>query len=336
MNETEPQLFRMVTPKERALYYKKEWSLDQVPMFILKDLSRREWAFDHDGNGPSDRKNYYTDPRDLKDFIKTTAPFAVYTSTAFYKNPAKMDGWQGAELVFDIDAKDLPLKTCGHPQGVICPICLEDGKEVARNLLLILKEDLGFKRPFIIYSGRGYHIRVMDPEIFELDSKGREELLNYILGNVKDLDGPIPLPTWRVLLTWLTYYLLRASKEELQVAGVKRGFDKLRREAVQITAELYRGERPKGLKEETIRALLQDSIKRSQGLLDRKVTVDVKRLIRLPSSLHSKAGLRATYIGHTKDSLKKFNPLVHAVPKFRKEEVTTAYERWLEGRKGVG
>lgn len=334
MTETEPQLFRVMTIEDRVRYYREEWSLDQVPKFILRDLSRREWAFDHDGNGPSDRKNHYTDSRDLEDFIKTSAPFAVYTSTAFYDDPSRLAGWQGAELVFDIDAKDLPLKTCGHPPGVVCPICLKDGKEVARNLLLILKEDLGFKRTFVIYSGRGYHIRVVDPWVFELDSKGREELVNYILGNVSDLDGPIPLPTWRVLLTWLTYYLLRASKEDLQIAGVKRGFDKLRREAVQITAELYRGERPKGLKEETIRGLLQGSIQLSQKLLDRKVTVDVKRLIRLPSSLHSKVGLRATYIGYTEDSLKKFNPLVHAVPKFRKEEVTAAYEKWLEANGG--
>lgn len=46
--------------------------------------------------------------------------------------------------------------------------------------------------------------------------------------------------------------------------------------------------------------------------VDRPVTPDVKRLIRLPGSLHGKTGLRVTPI--TRDQLTDYNPLMHAVP----------------------
>ncbi|MDK2853797.1 MAG: primase small subunit, partial [Thermococcaceae archaeon] len=97
-----------------------------------------------------------------------------------YSDPKNMDGWLGAELVFDIDAKDLPLKRCNHEAGTVCPVCLEDAKELARDTLIILREDFGVENIHVVYSGRGYHIRVLDDWALELDSKARERILSYI------------------------------------------------------------------------------------------------------------------------------------------------------------
>ena len=48
------------------------------------------------------------------------------------------------------------------------------------------------------------------------------------------------------------------------------------------------------------------------GETDEPVTSDIKRLIRLPSSLHGKTGLRVTAM--TRDELDEFDPLRDAVP----------------------
>ena len=50
-------------------------------------------------------------------------------------------------------------------------------------------------------------------------------------------------------------------------------------------------------------------------LVDAKVTVDLKRILRLPSSLHSKVSMICTYV----EDLESFDPLEDAVPDFVKE-----------------
>jgi DNA primase small subunit len=49
------------------------------------------------------------------------------------------------------------------------------------------------------------------------------------------------------------------------------------------------------------------------GEVDEPVTADIKRLIRLPGSVHGKSGLRVTPL--SRDALTDFDPLRDAVPK---------------------
>ena len=58
-------------------------------------------------------------------------------------------------------------------------------------------------------------------------------------------------------------------------------------------------------------ALRKTAVSLSAGETDEPVTCDVKRLIRLPSSLHGKTGLKVVKI--TVDDLKEFDPLRDAV-----------------------
>lgn len=48
-------MFSKATLKERRQYYREEWSTKDMPDFILKDLKKREFGFDHNGKGPNDR-----------------------------------------------------------------------------------------------------------------------------------------------------------------------------------------------------------------------------------------------------------------------------------------
>ncbi|WP_148883009.1 DNA primase catalytic subunit PriS [Thermococcus aciditolerans] len=349
------ELLREMTKEERALYYKREWSAKRLPDFIVRTLENREFGFDHTGEGPSDRKNVFLDVRDLEDYVKTTAPYAVYSSVALYEEPKDMEGWLGAELVFDIDAKDLPLRRCSHihEHGRVCPICLEDAKELARDTLVVLKEDFGFEDVHVVYSGRGYHIRILDDWALSLDGKAREKVLTYIsaaeeLDYKKDIESNMIMLSsgyYRVFRLRFGYFLRRINKNHLenfglspkQIQDILENIEKIYNEFVlnakspnvAFPNSLKRPPR-KGERRSGFMILLNASSTFSKAYFDGRVTVDVKRILRLPSSLHSKVGLVTTYIGSDERKLERFNPFEDAVPRFRKEEVREAYEEWLE------
>ncbi|GAB6101116.1 DNA primase catalytic subunit PriS [Thermococcus atlanticus] len=338
------ELFREVTKKERLLYYRREWSPKQMPDFLVETIENREFGFDHTGDGPSDRKNVFQDVRDLEDYVKATAPYAMFSSVALYEEPREMAGWLGAELVFDIDAKDLPLRRCQslHPSGQVCPICLEDAKELARDTLIVLKEDFGFQNVHAVYSGRGYHIRVLDEWALRLDGKAREKILAYISSaeeiTFEDIQGrKIMLSSgyFRVFRLRFGYFVRRISENHLLNIGLNKAQV---RKILGNREQIYDGfvrkalltSFPRGIGYRTLLKLFALSSTFSKAYFDGRVTVDVKRILRVPSSLHSKAGFVTTYIGTSERDLEKFNPLRDAVPKFRKREVEEAYKIWRE------
>ena len=61
-----------------------------------------------------------------------------------------------------------------------------------------------------------------------------------------------------------------------------------------------------------VKIMKEDVAYRLSGEVDEPVTADIKRLIRLPGSVHGKSGLRVTPI--TRSQLTDFDPLQMAVP----------------------
>jgi len=342
------ELFREATPSERKKYYTKEWSIRKLPDFLLEKLDHREFGFDHTGEGPSDRKNVFSDPRDLEDYVRATAPYAMYSSVALYGNPAEMADWKGAELVFDLDAKDLPLRRCQdlHEHGKVCPICLEDAKELARDTLIVLKEDFGLEDVHVIYSGRGYHIRVLDDWAMTLDGKARERILTYVSAaeevtyeDIRSRRIMLSSGYFRVFRLRFGYFLRRINRNHLENIGLNKSRAK---KLVEDREEIYEkfvrkgllAAFPEGIGYKSLIRLFALSSTFSKAYFDGRVTVDVKRILRVPSSLHSKVSFVTTYIGKDERELEKFNPFKSAVPEFRREEVKEAYEEWLEEHEG--
>jgi len=336
------ELFREARPEERKRYYTKEWSAKKIPDFLVRSLKNREFGFDHTGEGPSDRKNAFFDIRDLEDYVKATAPYAIYSSVALYEEPREMKGWLGAELVFDIDAKDLPLRRCTHEHGKVCPICLDDAKELARDTLTVLREDFGFEDVHIIYSGRGYHIRVLDEWALELDSKARERILAYIssaeevtFDDIQSRKIMLSSGYFNVFRLRFGYFIMRVNENHLLNIGLDKRRAKLILEGRERIYEDFVRKGlltafPQGIGYKSIAKLFALSSTFSKAYFDGRVTVDVKRILRVPSSLHSKVSLVATYIGARERDLDRFNPFEDAVPEFRKKEVREAYKEWKE------
>src|SRR2546428_5334381 len=96
-------------------------------------------------------------------------------------------GWLGADLVFDLDADHI-LRV----KGMAYEVMLEEVKsEVAKIVDQYLLTDFGFDddASLITFSGgRGYHIHVRDPRVWELHSHERREIVDYITGTELDAE----------------------------------------------------------------------------------------------------------------------------------------------------
>lgn len=117
------------------------------------------------------------------EYLRGMAPAHVYHSAAYYQNPGagtmKEKGWQGADLIFDLDADHLPQKARSYAE------MLANVKAELTKLLDFLLQDFGFSENSmnIVFSGgRGYHIHVRDPKVLALESAERREIVDYISG----------------------------------------------------------------------------------------------------------------------------------------------------------
>ena len=82
----------------------------------------------------------------------------------------------------------------------------------------------------------------------------------------------------------------------------------------------------KGTQDMLIKIMKEDVAYRLSGEVDEPVTADIKRLIRLPGSLHGKTGLKVMPI--TRDELNGFDPLLDALPEsYTSDPITVNVKR---------
>jgi len=332
---------RPATLEERRIYYAEEWRPEDVPDFLVESIAYREFGFDHDGSGPRDRYNSFPTLHSLGSYLRERAPYSAYSSVSYYERPERREGYMKAELVFDIDAKDLPstLKKCCRP-GEVCERCLDTAKRYVLSLKDVFEEDFDIRKLYFIYSGRGYHLRILDPDVMEFSDVERGYILDYLSGS-QELGGSVKVDRWlaprgytRVFKDRLLTILEAAREEDLRmIEGVgpetaKRIIEA--KERIMEDVRMWRNmevevDRKTGaVTKRRFRALaeiLGDRrydrftefvLKQNASMLDAKVTVDVKRILRLPSSLHSKVSLKCMLVSNVED----FEPLSDAVPRF--------------------
>ncbi len=218
---------------------------------------------------------------DFRSYILSRIPAHIYYSSAYYEYPNKemeKKGWIKADLIFDIDADHLPVKTSFEK-------LLEIARREVKKLLTILKRDFGISEEFIrvYFSGsRGYHIHVMSEEYSYLSSAERREIIDYItVNNPKVFNGD-------------TFYNSNIASRVAKY--VKR---KLNLNSDKI---------PKKHRRE-VEEIVDRALQKMRVHIDSPVTADVKRLIRLPNSLHGKTGLKVTEV----EDLDSFNPFKDSI-----------------------
>jgi DNA primase small subunit len=207
--------------------YEKFCAFYKKPSYVFPSpvgFSEREFAFLLFKERVMVRHKGFASPTALGFFIRDRIPSDVYHSCAYYENPeAEMEkkGWQGADLVFDIDADHIPTScnkihdewTCSSPECGItggfsgkgitpdacpicggvkfetktwaCDLCIDSTRQETRKLLDMLMNDFGFSENEIhtYFSGhRGYHIHVENEAVRSLDTMARKEIVDYVSG----------------------------------------------------------------------------------------------------------------------------------------------------------
>lgn len=300
-----------------------------LPDFIKNDLNKREFGFDHLGKGPNDRYRVFKTTDMLKRFMRYRSPFAAYCSVAFYNKPRNRGEWLKSELIFDVDAKDIPIRSCGCES--VCEICLDEARQIVASLVDTLKQDLGLKDIHVIYSGRGYHIRVLDESVMELDSEGRSQVLKYVVGaeppkskyvmESEPGQKPYPLEHFSIPLGYPAVFTSRIKYAILHLNGTEKIEDinpKLMKDVIKYRSMVENDEWGLFKKEigpKRYRNLVEGMAKLNMGLVDAKVSIDLKRILRMPTSLHSKVSMRCMEV----KNIETFEPLKEAVPKFVSE-----------------
>ncbi|NIP37162.1 MAG: DNA primase catalytic subunit PriS, partial [Thermoplasmata archaeon] len=120
-----------------------------------------------------------------QDYLKRDVPRHAYYSTAYYEDPGARTmnekGWQGATLVFDLDADHLEGAHEMEYGQMLEAVKVEFVKLVDRWLIGKLgfdERDVG-----IAFSGgRGYHAHIEDPRVLELNAFERREIVDLVTG----------------------------------------------------------------------------------------------------------------------------------------------------------
>jgi len=321
------------------------------------DPDAREWGHIPWTRGESTtmiRHQSIYDLGDVSDFLAREAPRHVYFSAARYDDPGadSMDekGWQGADLVFDLDADHLPSV---DPEDATYAEMLAACKDALQRLLDLLETDFGFEDVTVVFSGgRGYHVHVRDDGLADLDSEARREIVDYVRAVDLDVEGlvrtrAVGSTTRRELRTgggWgrRTHRRLEAFVDELRdldeaaarerliaFDGIGEGRADTLLDAFVDSEAVARGNVEAGGPGARllVEALAHETVAHETAPIDEPVTTDTHRLIRLPGSLHGGTALRVVPI--ELDDLADFDPLVDAVP-----EAFTGHEIAVHGDGG--
>jgi DNA primase small subunit len=242
----------------------------------------------------------------------------------------KMDDkqWLGADLIFDLDGDHLPGVTDRDFPGMIEVI-----QEQAWSLWNdFLEPDFGFKEEHlqVTFSGhRGFHLHYRDPSYFHLGSESRREIVSHIRGEGVEVSDLLERSRKPNATGWAKRVGLGIVSVVEKLDAIHEGDTKLLKTSTAELKEMMEREGLKGLKGkssvEKLAELMQEPSRRGRvldgrvaalnnhallfqnliradtsvvlgnaGETDEVVTIDTRRQIRWPGSLHGKSGMRVT------------------------------------------
>ena len=292
----------------REFYFK---GADKIE--IPEQVGSREFGYIPFGGGMVRHLSFGSRGEALAEILKQS-PSSVYCSNARYEfptRPIEEKGWLGAELIFDIDATDIPTPCkrghdlwycercrasgklprparctkCGGPSVEYhgtCETCLDAAREHARRVVAFLTGDFGVAPGAIreYFSGnRGYHLHVYDGRFDLLDQQARAEIADYMRGSSLPLSQTIASS------------LRRRPPSGPQGAGWTRKITGY----VDEWRQSYGG---------TLQKLVSEAISSQRALVDSSVTTDIHRVFRLAGTLHGDTGMAKTRV----ESLDRFDP----------------------------
>lgn len=302
-------------------------------------MEQREFGYMQFGQPGMVRHLSFKSMKELTATIMKEVPSDIYCSNAYYRFPTYLmqeKQWLGADLIFDIDGKDLHLPcvpshtypicvSCGHAsspdekKGYSCPACngkkaenvsipcgkcIDGSKKEVKRLAEFLTVDLGMQRSniHVYFSGNnGFHVHVSDDAYVPLDPQARSDLVGYISGA-----GLMAESVGVRKGNADNLFFIKFPKSGLAYGWRSRVADKLKIESSSIIKLKHIVEQKGGY---TAFKVDLDRMVRDMGaLIDPQVTTDVHRVFRMPGTLNSKSGLVKMRCG----DLESFDPFVDA------------------------
>ena len=302
-------------------FYFEHFNLIHVP-----DRTReREFGYQRFNSGMT-RHLLVKDDKELHLLLMNNVPSDVYCSNAYYSFPnlpMNEKDWKEADLIFDIDAKDLNLDcrknhtitkclSCGtvskystvcencnsnktESKSLPCHNCIAESKNEVKKLIQILTDDFGIDSDKIqvYFSGNeGFHVYVFDSPFQNIGSRERSELADYILfkGAIPEKFGMKKFKQDRSSFPNLDESGWRG-RVAIELFGSKSKRSKI---ISQLISEGY----------SSFQNRLDDISQKIGVKIDPNVTMDIHRIFRLPGSLNSKSGFTKILC----EDLTKFDP----------------------------
>ena len=308
-------------------YYFNHSDMIKVP----ERPSEREFGYQKFNSGMT-RHISIKDDKELHLLLMQNVPSDVYCSNAYYmfpNLPMNEKDWKEADLIFDIDAKDLQLKCrsdhsvsiCNEcnkisknsqqcekcnsskleKKSLPCKTCINSSKSEVEKLSKILIEDFSIQEEniHVYFSGNeGFHVYVYNTQFQEIGSKERSELVDYFM-----LNGAIP----ETFGMKRSKKLDRSSFPDLGEKGWRGRFSsqvfgsKSKRSKI-ISDLISNGYY-------SFQKTIDDVSSKIGVKIDPNVTMDIHRIFRLPGSINSKSGLTKIFC----PNLAKFDAYQDAV-----------------------
>jgi len=313
----------------REYYFKYSKFLD-----IPEHLEQREFGYMPFGSGMI-RHLSFRNRGDILATLIRDVPADVYCSNAYYRFPTypmQEKQWLGADLIFDIDAKDLHLPCelshsyficakCFHVSdaksevcnscksaplnktSIPCTKCILALKKEVKRLVAVLLDDFGIeeKSVSVYFSGNnGFHIMVSDNSFNPLNSEARSDIVSYLTGtNLKTESVGVRKGSGSPG----SDFLIKFPK-----SGISHGWRKLiadkigidQASVIKLSNVVQRSGGYEGFKSELGKMAKTLGVK-----VDPQVTMDIHRIFRMPGTINSKSGL----VKMRCNDLESFDPL---------------------------
>ena len=315
--------------KKEALkdYYSSRFDVNNLEEVInFESFSTREFGF-VSLSGKFYRNHSFEDPKELQDFMIDRCPTDAYIGAVYDEPPSRETPihtleWVGHELVFDIDLTDYDAV-----RKHICDctganqVCTRCWQLINVSIIMIdetMRQDFGMTNIIWLFSGRrGVHAWILDSVGFNLSRDQRQSVIDYLSvvrgddekSRVQDRSKLSVDFRKRIESTVFEYYLKNIRRKDLISLGLSASvassiMKQLKHQEGHVNENLARQ-----LNYRLGRVNKYDEIiRRWAPRIDHKVTIDLRRLLRMPTSIHGKTGRVARILDPGPKAISNFNP----------------------------
>ncbi len=290
-----------LTIEERMRYYGEYFPVESLLSVIgLSDFNRREFGFILD-SGQFVRNLSFSSPTKLVEFMANAGPKGAYVGAVYSRPPSRESPiqrieWKSRELVFDIDMDEYgPIRICGCEGPQVCPICWSLMNTAMIFLTDTMVEDFGVETLYWTFSGRrGVHGWMTSRSLAELNQEQRSGIIGYLsmIHDEKRTQSVDKLPKHAVTLRDRIFRLLarpffaNSTVDQLKEFGFtrKKATEAIRKANfdLQDHEQMFKTVTPDDIQERVGTEMIRHRYPR----IDKKVTMDTRRVLRIPGSIH--------------------------------------------------